>query len=102
MRKVVRALGETITRSKQIFGSTKGNRFAQVVHEDMKALIPKLSALFKKVEETHITNLSDEPSLLALSQQLVGKYEEFNAVEEWYLKLQPENIPKKKRAKTTE
>jgi hypothetical protein len=51
---------------------------------DLSKLIPKMATLFKRVELAHTQKITNEPVLMALTCKLIGVYNEFNPIEEWY------------------
>ncbi len=76
-------------------------RYCEQLHSDVKAmLLPKCTALFKKVERVHLESVDDEAVLLALAKSLHNFEEEYDELHVWFVKMKPKKLPDTKKQRT--
>jgi hypothetical protein len=99
-RQVLRNMNETITTLKEMFEKTKGGKYQEQLHEDIKKCIPLFITQHKKVETVCVQGGKEEVELKALAINVDKVFERYNDVEEWYIKFHhvPKDGKKRKRA----
>jgi hypothetical protein len=96
-KRVLSNAQDVLMSAKEIFADTKPSEeddkeFLAVVHQKMTDIIPKLSAMTKKVEKLHLSKITDPPTLLALAYIINDMFMKFNNAAEWYEKAVPGGV----------
>lgn len=97
LKKEMRAMADRVTTLKEIFEETKSGKYLQQIHEDATKLIPRASAIFRKIEKVHIECIKDEAVLLAIAKSMEEFMVDFEELVDWHLKLCPKRVAKKSK-----
>ena len=79
-KRVLRNFADAVMKSKEMFEGSSGSKYLVTINEDLRVLLPKVSKLYKFVENCHLRKEADPAILLANCTNIVDLFAKFNAI----------------------
>ena len=96
-------MGDRILHLKEVYEDTKDGKYLEALQQDCAKLLPRASAIFKKIEKVHLSLITPsagdehEAVLLAIAKSLHEFQKDYDELLMWYGRLHPKHAKRTKK-----